>query len=127
MSISADGSVKGKWFLEDLYINSGKKDVLHGEVTCFTICDDEKTVWLGGIITKNDYDKSGCEAFWTVMDNGKGKGAPVDMATDLTFCYWGSWFPPGSGVAEKHCLDGSGETTMPLKLIDKGEIKVQAD
>lgn len=116
----ADGSVTGQWQVKNKF-GPGANFTVHGDVTCFTVAPDGKTVFLGGTIAQNSFGiPAGFEANWTVVDNGEGGNAPADLATDLTF-----GFPPGSpagGVS--HCATGAGLTNIPPTPIIRGNIQV---
>lgn len=118
-----DGSVTGEWQVKDKFFpGKGGNFTVHGNVTCFSIQPDGKTVYLGGVIEKNDFGfDEGSEANWTVIDNGEGKNAASDMATDLTF-----GFDPGSGAAAYHCATGDGITNIPPTPIVGGNIQVKS-
>ena len=97
-----DGSVKGQFQLFDLFGDSTRL-VAHGDVECFTIQDDGKTAWLGGVIRHGVLDTMnlvGAEAYWTVMDNGEGSKAEPDSATEIVYGFDGL-------LADDHC-SGSG-------------------
>ena len=112
----------GEFQIEDKFF-PGKNGLerVHGNVTCFSIQPDGKTVFLGGIIENESLFgiPPGSEAVWTVVDNGAGSGSPADMATDLTF-----GFPAGSGAAFFHCLTGTVFTNIPPTPIQSGNIAV---
>jgi hypothetical protein len=121
----ADGTVNGEWQVLDKNLPSPFPSGLqrvHGNVTCFTIQPDGKTVWLAGVSEQNTWPgyPAGFEANWTVVDNGEGANAPADMATDLAF--GSAPGDPGSGL--NHCIFGTGYTNIPLTPIVRGNIQV---
>lgn len=97
-----NGEVEGRWHVVDFFAD-GTKEVTRGRVTCFTVEADGKTARIGGITeaatnpVNVDFD-----AVWTVVDNGEGKNAPPDQATDLRFGPV-NLFPGAAGV---HCEEG---------------------
>lgn len=111
-----DGTVTGEWELGDK-IDPGGEFPVHGDVTCFTIAPDNKTVWLGGTVERSAFGITGVDANWTVVDNGEGNNAPPDQATDLTVG------APTS--AAFHCATGNGLTNIPLTDIVGGNIQVR--
>lgn len=113
-----DGSVTGEWQLDDKILPLGEFP-FHGDVTCFTILPDNRTVWLGGTVERDRaFGGVGSDANWTVVDNGEGANAPADQATDLT-----TGFPPGA--AANHCATGTGLTNIPLVDIVGGNVQVR--
>ncbi len=112
-----DGTVSGEWQVRDPNYQ-GTNIVAHGNVTKFRIDSDGKTAYLGGVVERNNWGlPTGSEACWTVIDNGEGRNAPPDMATDLAF-----GLPLGS--IEAHLLNGDGANTVPLTLI-RGNVQVK--
>ena len=98
-----DGSIKGEFQLFDTY-NDSTRLVAHGDVECFTIQDDGKTAWLGGVIERGMLDTVnlvGAEAYWTVVDQGQGANAEKDEATEIVYSLNGA-------LAQDHCSDGTG-------------------
>jgi hypothetical protein len=97
-----NGSVEGRWQLEDFFAD-GPKEVARGRVTCFTVEADGRTARMGGIVeaSTNPINVGG-EAVWTVVDNGEGANAPPDQATDLR--NGPTDLPPGTAAV--HCEVG---------------------
>jgi hypothetical protein len=98
-----DGTVQGSWRVMDFFGDGAGKVVASGRITCFTVEADGKTARIGGVV---DADRRpefvGTEAIWTVVDNGEGRKAPRDQATDLR---WGL-VAPGFSFAAFHCEVG---------------------
>ena len=98
-----DGSVRGEFQLFDTF-NDSTRLVAHGNVECFTIQDDGKTAWLGGVVERGMLDSTnlaGAEAYWTVVDNGEGAKADPDEATEIVYGFDGL-------LAQDHCEEGLG-------------------
>jgi hypothetical protein len=97
-----NGSVEGRWQLEDFFAD-GHKEVARGRVTCFTVEADGRTARMGGIVEASTNPiNAGGEAVWTVVDNGEGANAPPDQATDLR--NGPTDLPPGTAAV--HCEEG---------------------
>jgi hypothetical protein len=61
---------------------------VHGTITCLGIRDNDGELvgHLGGAITQSTVpDFVGGNVVWTVVDEGEGKAAPPDLASDLSF------------------------------------------
>ena len=98
-----NGVVKGEFQLFDTW-NDSTRLVAHGDVECFTIQDDGKTAWLGGVIERGMVDSLnfvGAETYWTVVDNGEGARSDPDEATEMVYELDGL-------LADDHCTDGAG-------------------
>ena len=98
-----DGSVRGELHLFDTY-NDSTRLVAHGNVECFTIQDDGKTAWLGGVVERGMLDSTnlvGAEAYWTVVDNGEGARSDPDEATEIAYGFDGI-------LTQDHCEEGLG-------------------
>jgi hypothetical protein len=94
-----NGKVQGTFVVMD-FLAEGGKNVGKGRVTCFTVEADGKTARIGGVVTSDRRPEFiGTEALWTVVDNGEGRNAPRDEATDLR---WGL-FDPEFSFAAFHC------------------------
>lgn len=112
-----DGSVRGEFQLFDI-LNDSTKVVIHGNVECFTIQDDGKTAWLGGVVERGMLDSTdlkGAEAQWTVVDNGQGANVIPDEATEIVY----------EGIlAQDHCSEGLG-TFVYFEPIVRGNVRVK--
>lgn len=114
-----DGSIRGEFQLFD-WINDSTRVVVHGDVECFTIQDDGKTAWVGGVIERGMVDSTnlaGAEAYWTVVDNGQGSNADPDEATEIVYGFDGL-------LAQDHCAEGLG-TFVYLGPIVRSNVKVK--
>ncbi|HLF62736.1 MAG TPA: hypothetical protein VI603_03250 [Saprospiraceae bacterium] len=114
-----DGSVKGEFQLFD-FLDDSTTVVIHGDVECFTIQDDGKTAWLGGVVERGMLDSTnfaGAEAYWTVVDNGQGANAEPDEATEIVYEFDGL-------LAQDHCADGLG-TFVYFGPILRSNVKVK--
>jgi hypothetical protein len=114
-----NGEVKGEFQLFDTFGDSSRL-VAHGDVECFTIQDDGRTARLGGVIERGMLDSVnlvGAEAYWTVVDNGKGANADPDEATEMVYELDGL-------LADDHCADGAGTFTYFGPIL-RSNIKVK--
>lgn len=115
----ADGAATGRW--QDKYVRpDGRMDIAQGSVRCFTIQDGNE-VWLGGVFERFNGRalRLHREAIWTVVDNGEGRNAPPDEATDLTYMYGTQTLD-----ADAYCASGSGPHWYELAPIG-GNIQVK--
>jgi hypothetical protein len=113
-----NGSVRGEFQLFDT-LNDSTRVVIHGDVECFTIGEDGKTAWLGGVVERGTLDSTnfaGAEAYWTVLDNGQGENADPDEATEIFYGFEGI-------LAQDHCDGGMG--TFVGTPIIAGNVKVK--
>ena len=114
-----DGTIKGEFQLFDTY-NDSTRLIAHGDVECFSIADDGKTAWLGGVIERGSVDTMnfvGAEAYWTVVDNGQGAHADPDEATEIVYSLDGV-------LAQDHCTDGAGTFVYSGPII-RSNVKVK--
>lgn len=114
-----NGSVKGEFQLFDI-LNDSTTVVIHGDVECFTIQEDGKTAWVGGVIERGTLDSTslvGAEAYWTVVDNGQGGNADSDEASEIVYGFEGV-------LADDHCAEGLG-TFVYFGPIVRANVKVK--
>jgi len=91
----ADGTVSGS-FNRVTHPEDGEVTKGHGPITCFSIGEDGKTVWIGGEIPGAEPP----DIVWQVVDNGEGAGAdPDQVGLQLDAAFWGR----PAGFAQSFC------------------------
>jgi hypothetical protein len=117
-AVRRNGVVSGEWTVKDP-VDPEAPGLASGTVICFSIQPDGRTVFLGGVIERNNFGiPAGSGAAWTVVDNGK-PGAGVDLSTDLTFGF------PSSNAATNHCATGTTFTNIPPTPLLAGNVQVK--
>ena len=116
MSFSAvrhrDGRVTGQFQI----LSSQEPGIrVHGIVTCLGV--DGNLARLGGVITRSSPPGFESPAFWRVVDNGEGRQAPPDLASDVS-----AFNPPE--IVEAFCEEGFGDFP-PLLPSPRGNIQVR--
>ena len=105
-----EGSAKGRW---QVFNRNGPTRVA-GTVECVSFLANR--AWFAGTITQSNIpDRIGTILGFSVVDNGRGAGAPPDQLTHL----------PTIGSAEDYCRDQPEETRFGLIDIENGDILVR--
>jgi hypothetical protein len=104
-----DGRVSGQF---QIFSEQEPGIRVHGVVTCLGI--DGNLARLGGVITKSSPTGFESPAFWAVVDNGEGPGAPPDQSSDV-----GAFAPPE--LVEEFCALGF---ELPFLPSLRGNIQV---
>ncbi len=113
------GAAQGQFQIKDV-ITAGGKITVHGEVTCLVVEPDGKTARMTGVVTSSSIETMvGTNTIWTVRDNGEGKKAPRDEATDLRYGVT-------QASADAHCATGIDPAAFgTFQESDRGNVQVR--
>lgn len=105
-----EGSAKGRW---QIFNRNGPTRV-EGTVECVSFSGNR--AWFAGTTTQSNIPgRIGLILGFSVVDNGRGAGAPPDQLTHV----------PTFGSAEDYCRDQPEETVFGLIDIENGDILVR--